>query len=338
MIRTIQVLATCAFLSACRYDFPLTGTEFDPEIGPPSATYFYEAWLTDNGDTKICDVTVLIGESPKYTWLCSILGPDGTSETTFYPSRFTNINGLDFGLFQLAYLDRPDGSSDKGDYGEYLVAQWERQGDDFVLKLPRESALRGEAITDGVTLTRVFSSRMRDDSFYGGIITLRRVTEPDLVDQRSREYLEVINRIGFETLADISMDISANSFPGLRPSTDASREVSALASAFIEGEIESLNTEIEDIETQLENTRNERQDLENQRQLAEENRRLREQLAGQQQAEIRRQQAIERQRVCGAWTCVQLEDGTVLLQTQDGSAWVYRHGELAPRNIWPRAQ
>ena len=73
-------------------------------------------------------------------------------------------------------------------------------------------------------------------------------------------------------------------------------------------------------------------------QLEEENRQLRQQIEEQRQAEIRRQQVINRQRVCGAWTCVQLEDGTVLLQTQDGSAWVYRDGRLAPRNIWPRAQ
>lgn len=82
--------------------------------------------------------------------------------------------------------------------------------------------------------------------------------------------------------------------------------------------------------------RAERDAAEYTRALEEKNRRLRDQLAAQQQVENRRQQAIERQRVCGGWTCVRLEDGTVLLQTQDGSAWMYRDGELAPRDIWPR--
>lgn len=73
-------------------------------------------------------------------------------------------------------------------------------------------------------------------------------------------------------------------------------------------------------------------------QLEEENRQLREQLEAQRQAELRRQQRAENQRVCGSWKCVRLEDGTVLFQTQDGSAWIYRNGKLAPESIWPKRQ
>ena len=70
--------------------------------------------------------------------------------------------------------------------------------------------------------------------------------------------------------------------------------------------------------------------------LEEKNRQLQKQLETQRQAEIRKQQELERQRVCGAWHCVKLEDGTVLFRTKDGSAWIYRDGTLAPEKIWPK--
>lgn len=70
--------------------------------------------------------------------------------------------------------------------------------------------------------------------------------------------------------------------------------------------------------------------------LDAENRRLREQLAAQQLAETRRQQAVEQQRLCGGRTCVTLQDGTVLFRTANGKDWYYGDGIKVPENEEPK--
>ena len=72
------------------------------------------------------------------------------------------------------------------------------------------------------------------------------------------------------------------------------------------------------------------------RALEEKNRQLEEKLEANRQAETRRQQEIERQRVCGGRTCVTLKDGTVLFQTKNGRDWYYGDGTKVPEEEEPK--
>lgn len=113
-----------------------------------------------------------------------------------------------------------------------------------------------------------------------------------------------------------------------------SDEVAEAALEFFAGKVRELDTQTDSIERELLRNQASIDSIDNEI-LKTRNRMLEAELEARRQEDAARQQQAERRRICGARTCVTLDDGRVLFQTQDGSRWFFRNGRLAPRELWP---